>query len=173
MRRLLFVFLLALTLPVQAQQRHTHGEGTLNVVIAAERLSLELVLPLDAAVGFERPPRNDKEKTALVAAAKALQDAAAWSPTPAAQCALQSAHVHVPFTGSDDKHGQHAHEGETHHVDIEANYVFHCARPDRLASLQTTLFKSFPRLYRLEAAHAGPAGQGKGRLTPKKPVLNW
>lgn len=157
-----------------AQHRHVHGEGQLDVAIDRDTLSLDLALPLDAAVGFERPPRNDKEKAAIAATDKALKDAAAlWQPSPAANCTAQSVEVSVPFTGGDDKHGQHAHEGETHHADVEARYVFRCANPAALKSLETTLFKSFPRLYRLETQRAGPSGQGAARLTPKKPVLNW
>jgi hypothetical protein len=39
--------------------------------------------------------------------------------------------------------------------------------------VETTLFKSFKRLYRVEARRVGPVGQGAARLTPKNPVLSW
>lgn len=170
---LLAVLLAAIGL-AHAQHKHVHGEGRLDVALDQGSLSLDLELPLDAAVGFERPPRNDKEKAALAAAEKALKDAAAlWQPTPAAQCTTQSVEVHVPFMGGDDQHSHHAHEGEMHHADIEARYVFRCAYPAALKAVETTLFKSFPRLYRIEAQRAGPTGQGAARLTPKKPVLSW
>lgn len=157
-----------------AQHKHVHGEGQLNAALDKETLTLNLTLPLDAAVGFERPPKNDKEKAALAAAAKALDAAAVlWAPTSAAQCALQSKDIHVPFTGGADDHAGHAHEGEAHHADIEARYTYRCARPAALKSVETTLFKSFKRLYRLETQRVGPAGQGAQRLTPNKPALNW
>jgi hypothetical protein len=153
--------LLALPL-AHAQHRHTHGEGRLAVAIDKEIVTLNLALPLDAAVGFERAPKNDKEKAALAATEKTLNAAAAlWLPTPAASCAVQSVAVDMPkFDGSE-------------HADIDANYAFRCANPAALKSIETTLFKSFKRLYRLEAQYAGPAGQGAQRLTPKKPVLSW
>lgn len=154
-----------------AQHKHVHGAGRLDVAIEGGKISLALEMPLDAAVGFERAPKNDKEKAALAAAEKALNDAGIYLPTPAANCTLQTREVHVPFPGRDDS--QHAHEGEQHHADIEANHVFRCANPAELKSLETTLFKSFPRLYRLEVQRSGPAGQGAARLTPKKPVLSW
>jgi hypothetical protein len=160
-----------------AAKGHAHGEGRLDVVIDRNTLSLHLELPLDAAVGFERPPRSDKEKMALAAAARLLQEAAMlFQPTPAAGCSVQSAQVQVPFTGGDDKHGQHAHEGEVHHADIEAGYVFRCDKPAALKDIETTLFRHFKRLYRLETQRVGlmsQGGQGAQRLTPKNPVLGW
>lgn len=160
--RLLAIALLLAAPLAQAQHRHVHGEGRLAVAIDKDTLSLNLELPLDVAVGFERAPQNDKEKAALAAAEKVLSDAAAlWSPTPAANCTVQSAEAGMPkFTG-----GAHA--------DVDARYVFRCANPAALKGVETTIFRQFKRLYRLEAQHAGPAGQGKQRLTPKAPVLNW
>jgi hypothetical protein len=156
-----------------AAKAHVHGEGKLDVAIDKEKITLNLELPLDAAVGFERPPKNDKEKAALVAADKALQNAAAlFVPTPAANCTVQSAAVKVPNLGGGAKH-DHAHEGEEHHADIDANYVFRCANPAAVKGIETTIFKNFNRLYRLEVQRAGPAGQGAARLTPNKPVLAW
>lgn len=171
--RLLPLTLLFITGFACAQHKHVHGEGQLDVAIEGGKITLALSLPLDAAVGFERAPRNDKERAALADAVKALETAALYLPTPAAQCTLQSKEVHVPFTGKDDKHGAHAHEGETHHADIEATHVYSCAHPAALKNIETTLFKSFKRLYRLEAQRSGPAGQGKHRLTPKAPALSW
>lgn len=156
-----------------AQHRHVHGEGRLDAVIDQGTVTLTLAMPLDAAVGFERPPKNDKEKAALAAAVKALDDAGIYLPTPAANCTLQSKRVQVPFTGGDDGHAHHAHEGETHHVDIEATHVYACANPAALRGVETTLFKSFRRLYRIEAQRVGPAGQGAQRLSPKNPLLSW
>lgn len=171
--RILPVALLFAANLVFAQHKHTHGEGQLDVAIEDGKITLALELPLDAAVGFERPPKNDKEKAALGDAVKTLDAAALYLPTPAAQCALQSSEVHVPFTGGDDKHGQHAHDGATHHADIEATHVYACANPAALKGIETTLFKSFKRLYRLEVQRSGPTGQGKQRLTPKTPVVSW
>jgi hypothetical protein len=165
--------LLATSSLVYAAKGHTHGEGQLDVVIDKETITLNLELPLDVAVGFERAPKNDKEKAALAAAGKALNDAAAlWQPTAAAGCTLSSKDVKIPFIGATD-HQKHAHEGESHHADIEASYSFRCTTPAALKGIETTLFRSFPRLYRLETQRAGPSGQGKQRLSPKTPALYW
>jgi hypothetical protein len=156
--------LLAFTLPAHAGKGHVHGEGKLDVSIEKDTLTLTVELPLDAAVGFERAPKTDKEKAALTAAEKVLRDPALFLPTPAAQCTAQPPQITMPaFDGKPgDGHG-----------DIDATYGFRCAAPAALKSVETTLFKSFKRLYRLEARRVGPAGQGAARLTPKNPLLSW
>jgi hypothetical protein len=159
----LFAAALLVAVPAaQAQHKHVHGEGRLDAALDRDTITLSLELPLDATVGFERAPKNDKEKAALAATEKALNDAAAlWRPTPAAGCAVQSVEVGMPkFDGGG-------------HADIDANYVFRCANPAALKGVETTLFKQFRRLYRIETQRVGPAGQGAQRLTPKQPVLGW
>ncbi len=156
-----------------AAKAHVHGEGKLDVAIDKDQITLNLELPLDAAVGFERAPKNDTEKAALAATDKTLKDAATlFVSTPAAHCTVVSTDVKIPNLGGDGKH-DHAHEGEEHHADIDANYVFRCANPTALKGIETTLFKSFKRLYRLEIQRSGPSSQGAQRLTPNKPVLTW
>ena len=159
----LLAVLAALSLPAHAQ--HAHGEGKLEVVIDKGDIAIDLELPLDAAVGFERAPKNEREKAALATAEKVLGDAALFVPTPAANCKAQAPRVVMPAFGA--KHGDDG------HADIDASYVYRCADPAALKSVETGIFKSFKRLYRLEAQRVGPGGQGAMRLTPKNPVLTW
>jgi hypothetical protein len=153
--------LLVLSL-AHAQHKHVHGEGKLDVAIDKDIITLNLELPLDVAVGFERPPKNEKEKLLLADAEKVLKDAnALWTTTSAARCALRSAEVGMPkFTGGE-------------HADVDARYVFRCANPVVLKSVETSLFKHFKRLYRLETQRVGPTGQGAQRLSPQQPILVW
>ncbi|MBM3386646.1 MAG: DUF2796 domain-containing protein [Betaproteobacteria bacterium] len=159
---LLPIALLACLTAAHAQHKHVHGEGRLDVTIEKDTITLNLELPLDAAVGFERAPKNDKDKAALANAQKLIHEAAAlWRPTPAAQCTVQSVSVVMPtFSGGE-------------HADVDARYVFHCANPAALKGIETTLFTQFKRLYRLQTQRIGPAGQGAQRLSPKQPVLLW
>lgn len=145
-----------------AHDAHVHGEGRLDVAIEKDGITLNLELPLDVVVGFERAPKNDKERAALAEAATALGDAAAlWQPTPAANCTVQAANVALPkFDGSA-------------HADVDARYVFRCANPAALKGMATTLFTRFKRLYRVETQRVGPTGQARQRLTPKAPALGW
>jgi hypothetical protein len=148
---------------VNAAKPHVHGTGSLDVLIDQGEISITLSLPLDAAVGFERAPRNEKETTTLAAAARVLDDIP-FLPTPSARCSLQLKTVGMPIFAA----GEHA--------DIDASYLFICARPTALKGIETTLFKHFKRLYRLEVQRVGPAGQlGQGamRLTPRQTVISW
>jgi hypothetical protein len=142
-------------------KKHVHGEGRLDVAVDKGNLSLNLELPLDVAVGFERKPKNDKEKATLEAAGKILQDAGLlWVINSSAGCQLLTAQVGLPKFDGD-------------HADIDANYTYRCSNPADLKTVETALFKSFKRLYRIEVQHVGPKSQGATRLTPKNPVLRW
>lgn len=150
-------------LPAQAQ--HAHGAGKLDVTIDKDSISIKLELPLDAAVGFERAPRDEREKAALAAVEKTLGDATLFVPTPAADCKAQAPRVVMPMFG--------AKAGGDGHGDIDASYAYRCAKPAALKSIETGIFKNFSRLYRLEARRVGPSGQGAARLTPKTPAIAW
>ena len=162
LKRFALLAALFIALPAWAAKAHVHGEGRLDVTIDKDTITLSLELPLDVAVGFERAPKNDKEKTALADVEKRLNDAATlWQPTPAANCTVQSVEVEMPkFAGGE-------------HADLDARYVFRCAAPTALKAIETGLFTQFKRLYRLEARRIDPSGQGGQRLTPKNPALTW
>lgn len=171
----------ALALPpaVAAEGRsHVHGVGTLDVALDKNQLSLALELPLDVAVGFERAPKTEKEKAALIEASMALNAASTlFIPNPEAKCTGQATNIVLPTlgikAGGDKREKEQGAKHAEEHADIEASYTFQCENPAALKRLETTLFKQFKRLYRLETQHAGPGGQGAARLTPKQPVLQW
>jgi hypothetical protein len=166
--RITALLLLILTTAAQAEKAHVHGTGSLNIVIEKDQFSLSLELPLDAAVGFERPARTTVEKAALDDTARILNNAATlFTPTPAAQCTVQTVRVEMPFR-TPPKPG--VTEG---HADIDASVLFRCAKPSALRGFETTLFTHFKRLYRIEVQRIGPTGQAAGRLTPKQPALSW
>lgn len=148
--------------------KHEHGTGRLDVSIDGGRVTLGLELPLDVLVGFERAPRNDKERAALERANRLLNDGAnLFAPSPAAECKLKSGNAVVPFIEAGKT------PSASDHADVDADYVFDCEKPSALVGLDTSLFKQLPRLYRLEFQRSGPRGQGGGRMTPKQPVIRW
>lgn len=154
--------------PALAGKGHVHGEGSLELIADREQLLISLKMPLDAAVGFERAPRTDAERNALAQAAKHLGDGAAlFVPAAAAACTLAEQKVLVPYLDGKEAKGK----GE--HADVEASYTFRCAQPTALNGVETTIFRHFKRLYRLDAQRVTPGGQGSGRLTPKAPSLHW
>lgn len=163
---LLLAGLASLAVPTfHAHAQHAHGEGRLELVIDKGSVAIKLELPLDAAVGFERGPKDERERTALAAAERALGDASLFVPTPTANCTALAPKVVMPAFG--------AKAGRDGHGDIDATYSYRCTNPAALKAIETGIFKTFKRLYRLEAQRVGPSGQGAARLTPKNPVINW
>lgn len=149
-----------------AAKGHVHGAAALDASLEREQMVLSLELPLDAATGFERAPKTPQEKAMLDETARYLNDAVrVFSPSPDAQCSIHSVLVRVPFLDGKAKADDHA--------DIAASYVFRCARPAALKSVETTLFRQFRRLYRIEVQQVGPNGQRASRMAPKQPTLNW
>ena len=163
--------LAAMPFSVHAGKAHTHGEGTVEVVMEVAKgkgnLSIRLELPLDVVIGFERAPRTEKEKADLAAAEKLLADTTLFTPAEAAQCSAQPVALSMPRF--EVKSGK----GQADHADVDVTYSYTCAAPAALKSINTAVFKHFKRLYRLEARRVGPDGQGAARLTPKQPALIW
>ena len=97
---------------------------------------------------------------------KILQNAAElFVPTPAAGCRVESIKLGEPFPGGKPKTDGHA--------DVDATYVVRCAQPMALKGVETTLFRYFSRLQRIDVQRVTPGGQGAARLTPKQTRLSW
>jgi hypothetical protein len=152
--------ILTLLIGTNAYAGHTHGEGKMAIALEGKTLTITLDLPMEAAVGFERAPRNDTEKAALADAERTLSDPALFKLSPAAACKVGPVKVSMPKAG------------HTGHADIQASYSYECTKPDALNELSTPIFTQFKRLYRIDGQRIGPKGQGSVRLTPKKPMLS-
>tara|TARA_B100000809_G_scaffold92470_2_gene91084 strand:- start:1410 stop:2033 length:624 start_codon:yes stop_codon:yes gene_type:complete len=67
-----------------------------------------------------------------------------------------------------DSHEAHANGG---HSDVEINYLWKCSRP--VFTAKTSLFKRFPRLYKINVQILSKNQQKVESLTPEKPNLEW
>ena len=56
--------------------------------------------------------------------------------------------------------------GRIEHADLDASYVFQCAQPARLATLDVAIFDVFKRVKRIDVQVVGPKGQSKVVLRP-------
>jgi hypothetical protein len=146
-----------------AGKAHAHGKATLEVVVEPQRLTLQLSSPLDNLVGFERAPRNDKERQQADAAVARLKAAEAiFKIDPAAQCKPAK----VELSSAALKLGSPAPAAEKgDHADIDAVYEFTCADATHARHVEVGLFE-FKRLHRLDVQVAAPAGQFKRTLKP-------
>lgn len=151
---------------VVAAPAHQHGAAKMDVSVEGNALSIGLEIPLDSTVGYERPPRTDKEKATYAAMIVTLKDAVAlFTPTAAANCRVASVEVTDPFPDGKAKPDGHA--------DIDASYQFHCANPTALTGFETALFKQFKRLHKIDVQRTTPKGQGKASLNARAPQLSW
>lgn len=144
---------------------HDHGAAQLQLALEGDVLTMRLQLPQDGLVGFEHAPRTPAQRQALVDALARLRDPAAVviEPDAAARCLLTRTDVKDPHATP----GAPAAGGDAH-ADIEAAFVFRCARPDQLGTVRVGLLEAFARLKRVQAVVATPQGQRK--LTLRRPA---
>jgi hypothetical protein len=154
MKKSAFLFPLLLILPLaQAAPPHVHGAARLEITLEQQRLEILLESPLDNLVGFEHAPRTQRERQTLAATRARLENPAEVFTLEAdAQCVPQPATVTI----------QHEADG---HGEIEAKYLWDCARPQALQAITLRLFARFPRLRHVDVEFAGESGQKAGRLS--------
>lgn len=75
----------------------------------------------------------------------------------------------------DDKHEEHEHDHEqdTNHSDVEVHWSFHCAAPEKLATIQVILFNEFSNLTDLDVDYLTDLGQGAIELTPNQATVTF
>lgn len=152
--------------PAHTHGAHQHGVAHLLLAVDGDTLSIRLESPLDNLLGFERAPRDARERAAADALLARLQGAHdLFIPTQAAGCSLTSAKVEAPVLQGRAAAGGHA--------DLIAEWRYGCRAPEKLSGLRVLLFRHFQRLTRLEAVVAGPRGQRAPRLGPRMPDLTW
>jgi len=177
-------------LPIAAQSHepgaHVHGVATLQVAVDAKTLTLSLSSPLDNLLGFEHVPHNEKEKTAVREMSDSLNKAnLLFVPTAAAQCVLQTVNLNslvldkkLPVTDKKQKPANaeketHDHDEEAGHADLDGDFVFKCAQPDKLRDLQINLIQRFPHMRQIKVEIASSRGQTATTLTTDKHSVSW
>lgn len=137
---------------------HEHGVAKLNLTVQGDQLILNVEMPMDNLVGFERAPQNDAERTSLAAAVDRLRAAVeVVKPALEAQCVLSAAKVDAPFLDAKP-------DASNGHADVDAEYVFMCKQPAKLSKVDLGFFESFRRLKRIEVQLATAKGQHKVTL---------
>lgn len=132
--------------------KHVHGEVTVNIALDGRTLALEIDAPAAQALGFEKSPRDDRERAAV----KAVDD---WFRSgrnmlgvpPAAGCRLVRAEFTPPKLGSG-------------HSDYRGRYRFDCAAPQALAWVEVWALRRMQGLEKAEVNLITPAGQRQETL---------
>jgi hypothetical protein len=152
-----------------APHAHEHGAVKLDVAIDGAALTIGLEAPLDSLIGFERAPRNDKERRAADEGLTRLRSGAGlFSADAAAQCTLVKVEVQAPVLDPGTKASAKTAEAKDEHADLDATFEYKCAQPQLLRTLDVGLFDAFKRIQRIDVQVAGPKGQLKSTL--KRPA---
>ncbi|MBA3597692.1 MAG: DUF2796 domain-containing protein [Methylibium sp.] len=147
---------------------HVHGLVNLDVAVEAQTLTVDLEAPLDSLLGFEHRPRTPAQRKAADDAMKRMNDGASLvRPAAAAQCTLAKTTIEAEALQSTAPAGAK----DAEHADLDATFVFTCAQPDKLASIELGLFDAFQRIKRIEVQVAGPQGQSKQTLERPQKLL--
>jgi len=148
---------------------HAHGLTRLDLAVEGGVVLIGLESPAANIVGFEHAPASAEEGAALDAALATLKDGGRLFRFSAeAGCRLVEAVVETPLVGEVREAA-----GAEAHADIDAEYRFECAEPDRLVQMELGLFKAFPATLSLQVQFVGPKGQGAAELTAASRVLGF
>jgi len=156
-----------------AGKAHEHGVARLDIGVEAGRVTLNLEVPLEDLVGFERAPRTDAERAAVVAALARLQEVDRLVRVDGgAGCGAGKVTMTAPVWGVGGTPAQpdeaassaKAASARGAHGDLEATYEFRCNNAPRAGHVELGLFDAFARLRRVEVQAVTPRGQMKVAL---------
>ena len=181
-----FAALLAAS-PVTAHGPHEHGAARLDVTVDGSTVSIDLESPLANALAFEHAPSTPAQREAVQNMAAALHRADKIFILPAAaQCRLKTVTLQSEALPAElldastaqqpakPEHADHdAHATEAQHADLDASFVFECAKPDALNGMDVALFSEWPALHELRVQLVSPTGQHSAELNDKAHSLKW
>lgn len=133
--------------------KHVHGEVTVNIALDGRTLALEIDAPAAQALGFERSPRDDRERAAVKAVDDWFRSGRNMLGVPsAAGCRLTKAEFTPPKLGGG-------------HADYRGSYLFDCTAPQSLAWVEIWALRRMQGLEKAEVNLATPAGQRQETLS--------
>jgi hypothetical protein len=143
-----------------------HGVAQLDIAVESGTITLQLEIPLDSLLGFERAPRGVAEARRAETAIAALKAAdALFRFTPGAGCTSSSVELRSTALKLGSPDPAEAHEG---HADLDATYVFKCTDAAKATGIDVGLFDAFIRMQSLKVEVVTAKAQFKRDL--KRPA---
>ncbi len=170
-RNSLACLLLSVSLSTTAAGVHQHGLAEAAVVVEGEQVTIRFRAPLMDILGTEQPPADAPARARY---GKRLAQVAAPQPSPAAQCEPVSASISsvdslFPEQQAHDSHDHHDHDHDhdahSHHEDVDNEWLFSCAFPEKLNAVDLPFLDTFSSLT-TEVVLLLPAAQSALRLAP-------
>jgi len=174
----------------QAHNAHEHGTAKVDIAVEGAQVSLGLESPLSNLLPFEHRPATPEQRMQVRDLALRLRRAETlFQLTPAAECRLTKAELESESLEPElldpeatlfqdlaedggDKSPAKAGEHEEH-GDLDAEFTFMCAKPEKLNSVDVLLFAAWPRIEKVEARAVTPRGQRADTLSAKKHLFSW
>ncbi len=118
-------------------EEHVHGVATLNWILEAEKLHIELRSPAMNLLMFEHSPKTQEEIERLTSVINKLENIDQVITLKGGECELSSTNIHNPY----DEQGTES--NELAHSEISADYVFVCQSPAQFEMMNIELFNTF------------------------------
>lgn len=156
------------------QHAHVHGHIQLGVAVDGKQVSVDIDTPLESLLGFEHAPRSAAEKKLAADWAQRLRDGSGLLQFNAeAQCRLVQADLDAPVLGL-GKQASPSPLGKDDggHADLEGAWLFECAAPGALRSLDLAFFKRSAHARVMEVQWVKGSRQGKQTLKRPQSRIN-
>ena len=163
---------LANALPFEhAPSTPAQREAVQNMAASLHRAENIFIFPAAAQCRLKEVTLESEALPAdLLAASAAQQPAKAEHPDHDGHAADQSPAA-KPEHPDHDGHADHGTEAA--HADLDASFIFECAKPDALNSMDVGLFSAWPALHELRVQIVSPTGQHAAELNSKAHTLKW
>jgi len=143
-----------------AQQKHSHahehGKGNLEITLDKNRILSRFTSPLQALVGFERPPKNQAETDAIATLnQRLLSPATLFSMNADAECKPTILENKI------------VRDAANKHADLHYQLEFTCAKPAAIKQMTIHLFKDTKHLKEVRVEFVGPGSQKSSTANAK------
>ena len=160
---------LANALPFEhAPSTPAQREAVQNMAASLHRAENIFIFPAAAQCRLKEATLESEALPADLLAASATQQPAK------AEHADIAGHAADKSPATKPEHADHTdHASEAAHADLDASFIFECAKPDALNGMDVALFSAWPALHELRVQIVSPMGQHAAELNGKAHTLKW
>lgn len=156
---------LVLASTVWAHGSHSHGHGTVRLVIEGHHLTASFDVPLESFLGYDYPPQGAEQERVWRAFKARLQDPTQFiQPAAEADCRVLGHDLMPELTQADPM-------GDI--PNIVYRVQFRCHRPEALQAVVFTAFADHPGLKQLRVQLITPQGRKTVTVRPRFPALTF
>jgi len=161
---------------------HLHGHARLYIGVEGNTVTLLLETPLDNLLGFERAPRNERERQAVHEMVQRLRGGTLFVPNAEADCnpdeAVLESEVLGPAWLGGARPPQTARAPQPAasapaHADFDGSFTYVCRKPAALRSMTIGLADAFRRIKTIDVQIDTAKGQTRRSLSGTARQVRW